>query len=523
MTTLRPVSKQILCATPYYFLLRFLPFCIVVGTACGSQSRSSRFAAAFPLASVSESQLCDALTTRRNKTGPVFRDPEPKKRRKVIVSDLHLGPGTRGKFAELEDFFFEQQWDRFLTSQQAQGPTDLIIAGDFIEFWQILGALDLLPPEEATQPGTPLLAATQRASLKALELVLAAHAKVFTRLGKFLNHGDNRIVILPGNHDADLLWPRVQLRIAQAIAPNDINRLIFVDAIAYQHHRVHVEHGHLYDGANRLITPETPVLHDTAGKCRLQTTWGELFVARVFNDLERASPFVDNLYPESAALAWGLPQESNRLPVAVAATRFIDLLLSSTTRDLNIAALSTALRGLGGLPAAPQNTSDPGLLNTLSQRFLDSDASWQLLHRLISAPKHQPLRNALAKTAKNPSLTNLLATFKHIDLSALRAFLAGDPMAEAAKNVLRRHKDINSVIFGHTHLPGGIIKQLRQGSKSGYYANTGAWVIVRRVSELRAKNIPWKQLNIHDTKIFPPRFPAIVIEPNQPPKRIFAQ
>ena len=44
---------------------------------------------------------------------------------------------------------------------------------------------------------------------------------VFTDLGKLLDGGDHRVIIIAGNHDADLLWPKVQLAIARAIKPRD--------------------------------------------------------------------------------------------------------------------------------------------------------------------------------------------------------------------------------------------------------------------------------------------------------------
>jgi len=51
------------------------------------------------------------------------------------------------------------------------------------------------------------------------------------------------VIVLAGNHDADVLWPKVQLAIARVIAPTDPSRLIFVAAAAYEHGGVHIEHG----------------------------------------------------------------------------------------------------------------------------------------------------------------------------------------------------------------------------------------------------------------------------------------
>src|SRR3954466_3538851 len=97
-------------------------------------------AARYPEAQLDDKALCDRLLAR-TAAAAVFVDPEPRVRRKVIVSDLHLGPGTSARrFAGIEDFYSEAEWTAFLQRQAAAGPTDLIVNGDFIEFWQMAAA-----------------------------------------------------------------------------------------------------------------------------------------------------------------------------------------------------------------------------------------------------------------------------------------------------------------------------------------------------------------------------------------------
>src|SRR4029453_1439856 len=94
-------------------------------------------AARFPNARLDDKALCDRLLAR-TAADVAFVDPEPRARRKVIVSDLHLGPGAKDpRSAGLEDFYSDADWTAFLARQAAAGPTDLIVDGDFIEFWQI--------------------------------------------------------------------------------------------------------------------------------------------------------------------------------------------------------------------------------------------------------------------------------------------------------------------------------------------------------------------------------------------------
>ena len=144
-----------------------------------------RLADRFPLAKLDDRALCDQLLAR----GEAFHvtvDAEPLLRRKVIVSDLHLGPGVTDKrFSGIEDFYAETEWRAFLERHGSAGPTDLIIAGDFIEYWQIAAALRALPRRDPNAPpGTPVLAADQTFSLEATRLVIAAHRDVFRAMGE---------------------------------------------------------------------------------------------------------------------------------------------------------------------------------------------------------------------------------------------------------------------------------------------------------------------------------------------------
>src|SRR5262245_52097374 len=115
-------------------------------------------AARFPLAGLDDRALCDRLLARTPADYAIAVDPEPAVRRKVIVSDLHLGPGTADpKYAGIEDFYSDAAWTAFLKTQTAAGPTDLIIAGDFIEFWQIASIDGALPRrDDRLQPDGPV-------------------------------------------------------------------------------------------------------------------------------------------------------------------------------------------------------------------------------------------------------------------------------------------------------------------------------------------------------------------------------
>src|SRR5215210_3753203 len=99
----------------------------------------------------------------------------------VFVSDSHIGgdPGCDSFESpkELEDLFEEVA--------KHEGPVELILAGDFFDFLQISS-----PP-----------AGTNRA---ASTISRPEYAKMFAALRRFKSGTQNRVVYLPGNHDAEV-------------------------------------------------------------------------------------------------------------------------------------------------------------------------------------------------------------------------------------------------------------------------------------------------------------------------------
>jgi len=472
----------------------------------------------FPLARLGDRELCDRLLARRPDDYRVIVDRDPELRRTVIVSDLHIGPGTTDpRFTGIEDFYSDADWGAFLDQQTV--PTDLVIDGDFIEFWQIAAALHVLPTRDASvQPaGGVTLAEDQEFGVAAAELVIAAHPTVFRDLGRLLARGDNRVIIIPGNHDADLLWPRVQERIARAIAPADPSRLVFVDGAAYEHAGLHVEHGHAFDAANQLATGYAPFGRDRDGRCRLQASWGEIFVDQFYTDTERQVPFIDNLYPESAAVLWELradPRGTER--GIVAGVRFLELLRGAETASLNRSAAKAALQGLFGTP----DTTAVAVVDQLTDRLAHGDVSApaivEALWRLHTDPALMPLWSGVVDAARAlPDVGAAIDALRRIDPDALlhlrdRAF--GDVEETAAAQLLGGPNDVRVVVLGHTHTVGGRTSRLSSHGKAGFLANTGSWISVASVAELAARGVTWDKLSLADRTMFPSKRTAVIVD-----------
>jgi UDP-2,3-diacylglucosamine pyrophosphatase LpxH len=480
--------------------------------------------ARFPDAQLDDKTLCDRLLAR-TAADATFVDPEPRVRRKVIVSDIHLGPGSADpRFKGIEDFYSHAAWTAFLERQAAAGPTDLIINGDFIEFWQIAAALGVLPKRgDPLQPATGgVLAGDQRFAVAAIDLVLAAHRSVFIDLGKLLDGGDHRVIIVAGNHDADLLWPKVQLAIARAIKPRDPSHLIFTPGPTYEHGGVHVEHGHAFDAANRFSTGHAPFGRDRDGGCRLQSSWGEVFVDQFYTDVERQVPFIDNLYPQSAAILWAMRGNPDPERDLGAVVRFIDLLRVAEGGELNRNALASLVQSALGTPGAGDRGAESvtevmeHVANRLANGDVTAGAVTDALMRLRFDPELAEMWTTLARAARAlPDGRAALNQLRAIDTRAparLHGELFGDPLSAAAARLLGGQRSIGVIVFGHTHTLGGSIERVRARKRSGWYANTGSWMSAVSVAELRARGVGWDQLTLADRSMFPAKNVAVIIE-----------
>src|SRR5262249_1702459 len=121
-----------------------------------------------------------------------------------IISDLHVGAGVLDDC----DAALEQEISRFFTdTAKTNVPTEIVINGDFIDFvqadpWNV-------QLEAVSADGVPLCH-DLATSLDKLAHVAAAHSAIFQAAGSFLDaNADNRLTIVPGNHDADFFFRQI--------------------------------------------------------------------------------------------------------------------------------------------------------------------------------------------------------------------------------------------------------------------------------------------------------------------------
>ena len=216
----------------------------------------------------------------------------------AVISDHHAGIGrrTNGRWYETEDFRWEAELEAFLDALALRGSerVDLVIAGDLLELWQ--------PPEDISCVGASADLGCTVAQMRAItERVLAAHPRLTRILRRFADRGENRLHIIPGNHDSALLLSTVWQPLAQALgAGRGRVNLVANGVWTSRDGSVLIEHGHQIGADVNRYDNWPEITRSAAGNSYLVRPWGERFVQKLFNEQETNYPIIDNLSPEAA-------------------------------------------------------------------------------------------------------------------------------------------------------------------------------------------------------------------------------
>lgn len=425
-------------------------------------------------------------------------------RQTYIISDLHLGgvygsPGERGfrlctQVPVLAGFI-----DQLTAKGRAGVPVELVINGDMVDF--------LAERDDGAAPWIPFTH-DQHAAATKLEAILTRDQAFADALHRFLE-GGNRLVVLLGNHDLELVLPAVRERMRRLLGVTRGHDHEFIhDGEAYVVGDVLIEHGNRYDRFNvvnqdalrhyrSLISRRQPVPAEYV----FDPPPGSKMVATVINPIKEKYRFVDLLKPEngavipillalepdlrshlSQAVRLSLDAREHRLATAAMPSSAGDI--SSTGMAGPGAGMDIASSGLGGASGMAGLMSDP--LEVELQKQLEGEAAGflgalehevEVVGRDISNIGHaigmlellvSGQRGALAR--RLPALLKALRALKQ-DQSFSRD-VETDPDTWSSAEALAGN-GIRHVVFGHTHLPKRI--PLRSG---GWYLNSGTWADV---------------------------------------------
>jgi UDP-2,3-diacylglucosamine pyrophosphatase LpxH len=171
----------------------------------------------------------------------------------AVISDLHLSLGDGWK---LESFKSDTQMSalmEILDKRFAGKRLDLVILGDFFDLWQTVPASDLT----ATADSNINLTLDIMVYQQDLNLIADHHQEFFKALGLFSQRQENRLVIVPGNHDHAFVHDDLQAALKAILVRRfqfheSGDNLFFPEQYFYSSPElgVYMEHGNQYDKFN---------------------------------------------------------------------------------------------------------------------------------------------------------------------------------------------------------------------------------------------------------------------------------
>lgn len=379
----------------------------------------------------------------------------------AVISDHHIGNGRRddGKWHRTEDFRWDNALRVFLDRMThcSGGRADLVIAGDLLELWQPLPQLHCKNKEGCTVD--EMVAITTN--------VLKGHPDTWVILRDFADKADNRIHVIPGNHDAALLLPEVWRVFHDALdaSPGRV-RLVQNGLWVSDDGLVLVEHGHqIGSDVNRYDTwPQ--ILRSSNGQQLIVQPWGENFVQSIFNEEEETYPIIDNLSPEAAGARYRMA-DRGKWRTAKDMARFLAFNLFETSFQQKTASLGESEQ------AAPEWNLELGreMGHLLFANALAADDPFRqvLLGKSLAAAA---LRAELDELARDQNRTSNAEIELLCDQIAIRQVTQQcaethlgallEKLLVPRKQVMRDHLEsriaqpglekVRVFIYGHTHL-----------------------------------------------------------------------
>jgi len=145
-----------------------------------------------------------------------------------IISDIEMGKGD-----VMDDFSDDQHLVEFIQqiSEEKDAKTYLVLNGDVFDFLKM------------DYKGEYPRYITENISLWKLDQIYKTHARVFRALAEFLRHKNHEVKFILGNHDIDMVWPKIQEKLRVMLENQE--RVSF--GFLFDDEDLHVEHGHSLD------------------------------------------------------------------------------------------------------------------------------------------------------------------------------------------------------------------------------------------------------------------------------------
>ena len=356
------------------------------------------------------------------------------RRHTIVLSDVHLatfvgnaGAMTYRRAEHAPDGHLAAVIARSVDrARRAGAPLELVLNGDLFD-------LDAPPADGAADAASYEGSRCERTAARIMQRILAEHPLIVQALGRAAAEPHVRLVVIPGNHDAQLAFGDVREVLAHALGLPSPARLVFRSWMHITPDKVLVEHGHQYDplcALERLYplrrADGTPRLEDTIGT--VGTHYGQAVFPHV--NPYAADPFDGDVV--------GALRQCVRGGIGACAPT---LGLLAGVRELLLVQPSDA---------AP----DPAFLHHVA-RELGVSADVLDQHRALWAPK---------------------ADMAAVAAAAFKSYDYGGDVSERLRGAMRcaaALHGIRGVVTGHTHEPF-----LDQDGAGPIMGNAGSWAPV---------------------------------------------
>ena len=228
----------------------------------------------------------------------------------AIISDLHLTDAEPSrprkksrnplwKKFKRREFFIDDKLVEFLHSIQQKSkdrPVELILNGDIFDFDSVMAIpTDAIYRVHWIETRRGLLPKEHRSAYK-ISIILEEHAVFIQALSEFIQAG-NTVVIIPGNHDIELHFPKVQEKIIDALNlnPMDQKRVRFVKWFYISHGDTFIEHGNQQDPYCICDNPLNPFLIDYNERS-VRLPFGNVATRYIMNGMGLFNPHVESNY-----------------------------------------------------------------------------------------------------------------------------------------------------------------------------------------------------------------------------------
>ena len=478
---------------------------------------------------------------------PIVATAEPAARHVVVISDLHLGVGRLPNspanpkanlqtWDPFEDFRWAEEFELFLDylNREGRGAVDLVMNGDTFELWQSHdGKCPMLADKN--------LGCTAEEATARISQIIKEHSRELAAIEKFATASENRVWIVPGNHDAALLFPAVATAV-KSVLPSEHVAIVTEGRWVSANKLFIAEHGHtIGKDPNNFDKWPKPFLQASKQQ-HLQRPWGEQFVIGYYNDWEMRYPIVDNITEEFAGAKIIMSVEGVPSTLKQSAIFFKFSLF-----DVSWPQFATGYLG-------PEGT-EPPVWNLKALRSQSPTALVKLL------PQGDPLGSSLQNLAGAKMLQELF-TDDELRLLCDRAFAirldevnhklrsdTGMPcpgpqvMGDAAENTLGsiseslfRERDkviaehlkrlrsslpdnpeFKAYVFSHTHRAVLPFQPIRTGKFLPWVVNSGAWqrTVTPRQLESQKKNKSAAEIMKMQPEQLPPCYSFVWLKPNQ--------